>query len=62
MYRKLHLGCGLKRIPGWFHVDALDYPHIDHVGRVEDLSFIGDGSVEVIYAAHVLEHFGGGSI
>jgi predicted SAM-dependent methyltransferase len=56
--RKLHLGCGPKRIPGWFHVDALDFPHIDRRGSVEDLSFIADGTVELIYASHVLEHFG----
>ena len=56
--RKLHLGCGSKEIPGWFHVDALDYPHVGHRGPVEDLSFIADGSVELIYASHVLEHFG----
>jgi len=55
---KLHLGCGKRHIPGWFHVDALDYPHIDHCGPVEDLSFIADGTVELIYASHVLEHFG----
>lgn len=55
---RLHLGCGVKHIPGWFHVDALDYPHIDHRGPVEDLSFIADGTVGLIYAAHVLEHFG----
>jgi predicted SAM-dependent methyltransferase len=57
-YKKVHLGCGSKHIPGWFHVDALKYPHVDHVGRVEDLSFIPDNSVELIYACHVLEHFG----
>ena len=56
--RKLHLGCGSKEIPGWFHVDALDFPHVGHRGPVEDLSFIADGSVELIYASHVLEHFG----
>lgn len=55
---KLHLGCGKRHIPGWFHVDALDYPHIDHCGPVEDLSFISDGTVKLIYASHVLEHFG----
>lgn len=55
---KLHLGCGVKHIPGFYHVDALDYPHVDRIGPVEDLSFIPDGSVELIYACHVLEHFG----
>ncbi len=55
---KLHLGCGAKHIPGWFHVDALDYSHVDRLGPVEDLSFLEDCTVELIYAAHVLEHFG----
>jgi ubiquinone/menaquinone biosynthesis C-methylase UbiE len=56
--RKLHLGCGQKHIPGFYHIDALAYPHIDHVGPVDDLPFLADGSVELIYACHVLEHFG----
>ncbi|WP_186394429.1 MULTISPECIES: methyltransferase domain-containing protein [unclassified Stappia] len=55
---KLHLGCGVKHIPGFYHVDALDYPHVDRIGPVEDLSFIADGTVGLIYACHVLEHFG----
>jgi predicted SAM-dependent methyltransferase len=57
-HKKLHLGCGVKQIPGWFHVDALEMPHIDHVGRVDELGFISDNTVELIYACHVLEHFG----
>lgn len=57
-YSKLHLGCGSKHIPGYFHVDALDYPHVDKIGPVDDLSFIPDGVVEHIYACHLLEHFG----
>lgn len=55
---KLHLGCGAKEIVGWFHIDALDFPHIDHRGPVEDLSFIQSGTIELIYASHLLEHFG----
>lgn len=55
---KLHLGCGPKHIPGFFHIDALDYPHVDRRGPVDDLSFIADDSVELIYACHLLEHFG----
>jgi predicted SAM-dependent methyltransferase len=54
---KLHLGCGKRYIPGYVHIDAVDYPHIDHVGTIDHLSFIGDGSVDVIYNCHVLEHF-----
>ena len=55
---KLHLGCGAKYLPGFFHIDALKYPHIDHQGFVENLSFFPDNGVELIYASHVLEHFG----
>lgn len=55
---KLHLGCGSKHLPGYYHVDALDYPHVDRIGPVDDLSFLTDNSVEHIYACHLLEHFG----
>ena len=57
-YSRLHLGCGVKHIPGYFHVDALDYPHVDHIGPVDKLDFIPDGAVDHIYACHLLEHFG----
>lgn len=56
--RRLHLGCGPKHIPGFYHVDILPAPHVDHVGRVEHLGFIPDDSVELIYSCHLLEHFG----
>jgi predicted SAM-dependent methyltransferase len=55
---KLHLGCGSKYIPGFIHVDALAAAHVDHVGPVDQLGFIKDSSVALIYASHVLEHFG----
>jgi predicted SAM-dependent methyltransferase len=54
---KLHLGCGKRHISGWLHIDAIDYPHIDHVAQIDHLPFIQDNSVEIIYACHVLEHF-----
>jgi predicted SAM-dependent methyltransferase len=55
---KLHLGCGGKYIAGFFHVDALNYPHVDHQGPVDRLAFLHDNTVELVYASHVLEHFG----
>lgn len=57
-FTKIHLGCGSKHLEGWYHVDAQPYDSVDHVGAVEDLSFIPDNSTELIYACHVLEHFG----
>jgi len=53
----LHLGCGKRFIPGFVHIDAVEYPHIDHVATIDNLSFIGDDSVDLIYNCHVLEHF-----
>jgi predicted SAM-dependent methyltransferase len=54
---KLHLGCGKRFIPGFIHIDAVEYPHIDHVSTIDNLSFINDDSVDLIYSCHVLEHF-----
>jgi predicted SAM-dependent methyltransferase len=54
---KLHLGCGKRHIPGFIHIDAVDYPHVDHVATIDNLSFIPDNSVDLIYNCHVLEHF-----
>jgi predicted SAM-dependent methyltransferase len=54
---KLHLGCGKRYIPGYIHIDAIEYPHVDHVTTIDHLSFVEDNSVDVIYNCHVLEHF-----
>lgn len=54
---KLHLGCGKRYIPNFIHIDAIDYPHVDHVATIDNLSFVGDNTVDLIYNCHVLEHF-----
>ncbi|WP_296509640.1 methyltransferase domain-containing protein [Rhodoferax sp.] len=54
---KLHLGCGKRFIKGFVHIDAVDFPHVDHVAAIDNLSFLPDNSVELIYNCHVLEHF-----
>jgi len=54
---KLHLGCGRRYIPGFVHIDVVDHPHVDHVSSIDNLSFLQDGSVDLIYNCHVLEHF-----
>jgi len=55
---KLHVGCGMRQIPGFTHVDIIDAPHIDHRCSVDNLCDFADGSADLIYASHVLEHFG----
>jgi len=55
---KLHIGCGKRFIPGFVHVDVVALPHIDHVSDARRLSFAAANTVDLIYAAHVLEHFG----
>ena len=58
MSKKLHLGCGTRIIPGFINVDIRQvHPEI-HVDNVATLETIEDRSVELIYASHVLEHFG----
>lgn len=56
--RRLHLGCGSKHIPGFFHVDIQNYAHVDRVAAADKLDFVPGESVELIYACHILEHFG----
>lgn len=55
---RLHVGCGKQNIPGFINVDILEFPHIHHLTSADDLGFADDGSVDLIYACHVLEHFG----
>ena len=55
---KLHLGCGKKYIPGFKHVDLQNFEHIDFNTSVDNLDFADDNSADLIYASHVLEHFG----
>lgn len=54
---KLHLGCGKRFIPGFEHIDAVEYPHVRTVHAIDALPFIANDSVDLIYACHVLEHF-----
>ncbi len=58
MFLKLHIGCGMRHIPGYIHVDIMDAPHIDHRCLADKLHDFATQSVSLIYASHVLEHFG----
>lgn len=54
---RLHIG-GRQRKPGWKILNAQEGPEVDYVGDCADLARFADGSVEEIYASHVLEHLG----
>ena len=55
---KLHVGCGSKYIEGFIHVDLQELKHIDYNVSVDNLNFAKEGSADLVYACHVLEHFG----
>jgi predicted SAM-dependent methyltransferase len=56
---KLHLGCGQRYLPGFFHIDISKKAgaHIDLACDIRTLDSIESDSVDDIYASHVLEHF-----
>lgn len=53
---KLHLGCGKRDFgPTWVHIDKADFPHIKYKD-VTKLPF-ETGTVDVIYACHLIAYF-----
>ena len=53
---KLHLGCGWRNFGSdWIHIDGGKYEHLDY-NDITDLPF-ANGTVDLIYASHVLEYF-----
>jgi len=54
---KLHLGCGTKRIEGYTNIDSRCTPAVDLVADIRSLDTFEEGSVDVIYVCHALEHF-----
>lgn len=55
---KVHLGCGKRKIQGWINLDMDSTLDPDVIDDVCALTSIEDGSVDIIYASHVLEHTG----
>jgi ubiquinone/menaquinone biosynthesis C-methylase UbiE len=55
---KLHLGCGTKKIGGYVNIDIRPDVNPDLIDDISKLNNIPNESVDVIYACHVLEHFG----
>ena len=54
---KLHLGCGKVFIPGFIHIDIINYDHIDYLTSIDRLDVFENNSVDFIYNCHVLEHY-----
>ena len=55
---KLHVGGGNVILPGWINVDIDNISGVDIQDDVRTLTKIKDDSYDIIYASHVLEHFG----
>ena len=55
---KLHLGCGGKNIDGFINIDVRQIPGVDYIDDIKSLSKFKNNSIDLIYASHVLEHFG----
>jgi predicted SAM-dependent methyltransferase len=54
---KINMGCGWRNFgEEWLHIDGGDYDHLDYKD-ITDLSYLGDNSVDLIYASHVIEYF-----
>lgn len=54
---RLNLGCGDERLDGFVNVDLRSDCHADVVADVTSLADYPDGSVEMIRAFDLLEHF-----
>jgi len=52
----MHWGCGPRRLPGWWNVDGWKTEATDHVHDLRNRLPLNDGSVELIFTEHVLEH------
>lgn len=56
--KKLHLGCGGVSLPNFVNVDLRNAEGVDLVEDIAVLKTVSDNSIDLIYACHVLEHFG----
>jgi predicted SAM-dependent methyltransferase len=55
--KKLHLGCWHRNFPGFINVDLCDMPHIHYKSNINELPFIGDSEIDLIYCSHAFEYF-----
>ncbi len=53
----VHIGCGAKNSPEFINVDALPLAHVHIVtDDITSLSDFSDGTVDLVYMCHILEH------
>jgi predicted SAM-dependent methyltransferase len=52
----INLGCGRRPLRGFLNVDLLEAPGVDLVADVGGPLPFADGSADLLYASHVLEH------
>jgi len=55
--KKLHLGCWHRDFPGFINVDLCDMPHIHYKSNINELPFIADSEIDLIYCSHAFEYF-----
>ena len=55
--KKLHLGCWHRDFPGFINIDLCDLPHIHHKSNINELPFIGNSEIDLIYCSHAFEYF-----
>jgi SAM-dependent methyltransferase len=53
----LHLGCGKIDHKKFINIDGFPFPHVHYVQAIDKLPQFEDGTVDLIYASHCLEHF-----
>lgn len=53
----LHLGCGNIDHKKFINIDGYPFPNVHYVQTIDKLPQFEDGSVDLIYASHCLEHF-----
>lgn len=54
----LHLGCGNKILSNFINVDIRNREGVDIISDISEMNMFDENSISLIYACHVLEHFG----
>lgn len=55
-FTMVDLGCGRTKLPGFIGVDRFALPGVDIIADIDQKIPFADNSVDLIYAAHSLEH------